>query len=164
MSAIEKYFSGEILQCSIGIAISLVSIGLGIYFLFWLKVPFYKGLAYPFLIIALLLTVVCTTVILRSPKDIQRITGYINANDTNSIRTELLRMQKVLGSFKILKITELAIIVICIALFFIFTNNRLIKGIALGLIIQASMLFAFDYIAMERGKVYLNYLNENFGK
>lgn len=165
MSAIEKYFNGETLQCSIGIAISLVSIAIGIYFLFWLKTPLYKGIAYPFLILALLLIAVCTSVILKSPKDIQRITTYATTKDQKLSTEELPRMQQVLKTFKTLKIVELVIIIVGIILTFIFSNSPFIKGIAIGFIIQACMLYAFDYIAMERGKGYYEYLNsETQGK
>jgi hypothetical protein len=164
MSTIEKYFNGEILQCSIGVAISLISIGMGIYFLFWLRQPYYKGIAYPFIVISLLLTVVCTTVILKSSKDAQRITESIASNEYKKIHDEYLRMQKVLKSFRTLKIVELIIVAICAILLMLFSNVPLVKGIATGLIIQAVMLYAFDYIAMERGKVYYYYLVNVLGK
>lgn len=164
MSAIEKYFNGEILQCSIGVAISLISIGVGIYFFFWLKQPYYKGLAYAFILISVLLTVVCTSVILKSSKDAQRVTESIASNEHKKIQEEYLRMQNVLKSFKTLKIAELIIVAVCAILLMVFSNVPLVKGIATGLIIQALMLYAFDYIAMERGKVYYNYLADVLGK
>ena len=112
----------------------------------------------------MLLTVVCTSVILKSSKDAQRVTESIASNEHKKIQEEYLRMQNVLKSFKTLKIAELIIVAVCAILLMVFSNVPLVKGIATGLIIQALMLYAFDYIAMERGKVYYNYLADVLGK
>lgn len=72
MDQIVKYFEGEKLQCIIGAIVSIISISLSVYFLFMQK-PVFKGVAYTFIPLSLFLLAICVGVILRTPKDIERV-------------------------------------------------------------------------------------------
>ncbi len=72
MTEIQDYFSGEKLQCSIGIALSVLSITLALVFVFSLKTDFLKGVAYPSLVILTVLLIICVGIVFRTPGDIER--------------------------------------------------------------------------------------------
>lgn len=158
MDNIVSYFSGEKLQCSIGIFLGLTGLVLSIYFIYLDKV-LYRGIAFAFIPLSLLLIAICVGVVIRTPKDIKRVSSYYE-NDPNKIQTEELpRMEKVMKTFPIVKKVEIGFIIIGILLLLLFRKNDIIKGIGLGLILQGLMLYSFDHFAESRGKIYLEFLN-----
>lgn len=158
MDNILKYFSGEKLQCSIGIFLALTSLAISIYFIY-LDKPFFKGIAYVFIPLSLLLLSICVGVVIRTPKDIKRVSTYYE-NDQSSIQTEEIpRMEKVMNTFSTIKKVEIAFFILGIILLLVFWNNELIKGIGTGLIVQGLMLYLFDHFAQSRGHIYFEFLN-----
>ena len=73
-------------------------------------------------------------------------------------KEEIPRMQKVMKSFKLFKWIEIFLTVIGFSLFLFFPQNPLLRGIGLGLFIQAILMLAFDFFAENRGKSYLEFL------
>lgn len=157
MDSILKYFEGERLQCIIGVVISVSCISASVYFLF-LNKPVFKGVAFSFLPLSLFLLIICVAVIVRTPKDIERVTTFYEEQPASIQSEELPRMEKVMKSFAIIKKVEIGIFLIGLVLAFIFWNNELIKGIAIGLIIQGFVLYLFDYAAESRGAPYVEFL------
>jgi hypothetical protein len=163
MNTINEYFSGEKSQCTIGIAISVVSIALALYFLLQSNAVMYKGMAWPFLIISLLLLSICIGVVWRSPRDIERVNNYVKHESDKIKSEEIPRMENVLKSFKIIKIVEICLLFVGLGLvvFGILKDTNLLTGIGIGLSIQSALMYGFDYFAHERGKVYFEFL-QNF--
>ena len=159
MNGVSKYFNGEKFQCTIGIALALLSIAIALYFLFQVKRPFYTGISYPFMVIPVLLLMICVGVVIRSPKDIGRVNAMIQTDKTKVKTEELPRMETVMRNFRVIKWTEISFIVAGFLLFFLMPSGSLWKGVGVGLAIQAAMVLVFDIVAESRGKVYLEFLN-----
>lgn len=157
MDSIIQYFNGEKLQCIVGVVISLICIALSAYFLVTQN-PFLKGIAYSFLPISLFLLIICVSVILRTPGDIERVTNFHQEEPTKIQSEELPRMEKVMKSFGIIKNVELGLFLIGVVLIVMFWQNPLIRGIAAGLIIQGVVMYLFDHVAESRGEIYVSYL------
>lgn len=157
MNNIEKYFAGERTQCLIGIVISILSICFSIYF-FKTGKPMLKGIAYPSTTIAIILLTICVGVVWRTPKDILRVNSYSKFEPSKLKSDELPRMEKVMTNFKLLKRIEIILLVIGLLLIVVFWKNPLLKGIAIGLMVNASIMFTFDTFAEKRGHNYLEYL------
>ncbi|MEQ8325321.1 MAG: hypothetical protein RID18_00175 [Cytophagales bacterium] len=157
MDHFTTYFNGEKLQCIAGAVFSLIGIAASVYFLF-LQKPVLKGLAYAIIPLSILLLIICIGVIVRTPKDLARLTTYQEENPKNIQIEEIPRMEKVMKSFGIVKKVELAFFLIGTVLTAIFWRNELIKGIGIGLIIMGVCLYAFDHIAESRGKMYVQLL------
>ena len=161
MTSINEYFSGEKLQCSIGIAIGAISIVLALYFLLHIKTELFKGIAWPLLLISALLLTICISVVLRTPRDIERVSRFVN-NAPEKIQTEEIpRMEKVMTSFKIIKAVEIVLLIaggIMILVGFS-KGYPFITGIGAGLAIQSALMFGFDYFAHERAKEYFEFLS-----
>lgn len=158
MDNILKYFSGEKLQCSIGIILSLLSLALSIYFIY-LNKGLGKGIAFSFIPLALILLTICVGIVTRTPKDIKRVSSYYE-NEPNKMKSvELPRMEKVMKTFPIVKMVELGFIVLGILLMLVFWGNDLTRGLGIGLVIQGILLYGFDHFAQSRGKIYFEFLN-----
>ncbi|TND01807.1 MAG: hypothetical protein FD123_4183 [Bacteroidetes bacterium] len=157
MNNIEKYFAGEKLQCTIGIILSFISIALSVYFLALHK-PLLRGISFVFIPLSVLLLIICIGVVTRTPKDIERITGFYKTEPQKIQTDELPRMEKVMKNFTLIKRIELCFFTAGLLLTIFFGKNDLIKGIAIGLMIQGAILYLFDYSAEVRGKVYFEFL------
>jgi hypothetical protein len=158
MDNILKYFAGEKFQCSIGILLGLTGILLSIYFIYLSK-PVFKGIAFAFIPLSLLLLAICIGIVIRTPKDIQRVTSYYESEPTKMQTDELPRMEKVMKIFPIAKMVEIGFIIVGIFLLLFFWNNDIIKSVGIGLILQGIMLYGFDHFAQSRGKLYFEFLN-----
>lgn len=160
MNPIIKYFNGEKSESYVFIIIGLFAFALALYFIFVLKSSFWKGVAIPFLIVALLEFIVGYTIVNRSSKDIVRVETFIK-NQTQNIKTdEIPRMDKVLSNFVIYRYVEIALIVLGIVLMYSSMNDTYWRGIGLGLFIQASIVLSLDFFAERRGHIYMEYLKE----
>lgn len=80
MRFIHDYFNAEKFESLFFIGVGIVAIVLGLYFWFGLKEAFYKGIAIPFVLIALIQLTVGITVYLRSPKDIIMVENILKMN------------------------------------------------------------------------------------
>lgn len=158
MDTIVNYFSGEKLQCSIGIVLGILGIAFSVYFIYSNNIVL-KGIAFAFIPLSLLLLVICVGVVVRTPKDIKRVRSYYESAPNKIQTEEIPRMEKVMKTFPILKKVEIGFIIAGTLLLLLFWNNDLVRGIGLGLIIQGIMLYAFDHFAESRGKVYFEFLN-----
>lgn len=154
---IEKYFEGEKLQCIVGMIISLIFLAASIYFLF-LQKPVLKGMAYVFIPLSGLLLAICVGIVIRTPADIGRVTALYQTAPQKIQTDELPRMEKVMKSFTIVKRVEICFFLAGLLLGMFFWRNDLIRGIAIGLMIQGVILYLFDYSAAIRGKTYFDFL------
>lgn len=160
MNQVVKYFNGEKAESYIFIFIGVIAFAMALYFIFTLKTSFWKGVAIPFILVALLEFIVGYTIVTRSSKDIIRVQTYIT-NESQKIQIdEIPRMEKVLSNFVIYRYVEIALILLGIALMYSSMNDTFWRGIGLGLFIQASIVLCLDFFAERRGHIYIVYLQE----
>jgi multidrug transporter EmrE-like cation transporter len=157
MEQVAKYFDAEKSESIFFVVAGLVAILFACYFIFVLKKPFQNGIAYSIAAIALIQIVVGTSVYFRSPKDIARVNEMIRTDMAKIQSEEIKRMKVVMKNFTLYKYIEMALILAGIGLL-VFMKADLIKGIALGLVIQSSIMLLLDFIAAARGDVYLKFL------
>lgn len=162
MKQIEKYFQAEQSESLLFLLVGLIAILVAIYFLVKQKESFYYGMAYSLIAIALIQITVGASVYLRSPKDIVRVTEMVQSEKTKIQTEEIPRMETVMKNFKIYRWVEISLIAIGIALFFYFQSKPLLRGVGLGLFIQAGFMLLLDFFAESRGVTYLEYL-KNIG-
>lgn len=160
MNQVLKYFNGEKAESYIFIIIGVIALAMALFFIFGLKTSFWKGVAIPFIVIALLELLVGYTIVARSQKDIARVEAYIQQAPQNIKTLEIPRMEKVLRNFVIYRYVEIALIILGIVLMYISMNDTFWRGIGLGLFMQASIVLSLDFFAERRGHIYLEYLNQ----
>ncbi len=160
MNPVVKYFNGEKAESYIFILIGVIALAMALYFIFVLKSSFWKGVAAPFIIVALLEFAVGYTIVTRSIIDTARVETFI-LKEPQSIKTlEIPRMEKVMSNFVIFRYVEIVLIILGIALMYSSLNDTFWRGIGLGLFIQASIVLSLDFFAERRGHIYLEYLKE----
>lgn len=86
---IENYFTEEKIESIIFIIVGLLSIALSFVFLLIIKYVFYKGFAYPLLIIGIIQLIVGTIIYNRSPNDMARV-SHIVTEFPHKVETEEL--------------------------------------------------------------------------
>lgn len=160
MNPVLKYFNGEKNESYIFILIGIIALASALYFFFALKSSFWKGVAVPFIIVALLEFVVGYTIVTRSPKDSARVEAYIQKEPQRIKTLEIPRMEKVMSNFVIFRYVEIALIILGIALMYSSKHDTFWKGIGLGLFMQAGIVLSLDFFAERRGHTYLVYLKE----
>jgi hypothetical protein len=160
MNHVIKYFNGEKVESYFFILIGVIALVLAFYFFLVLKTSFWKGVAIPFVIVALLELVVGYTIVTRSPLDIKRVESFIKKEPQNIKSLEIPRMAKVLKNFVVFRYIEIALILLGIILMYSSMNDTFWRGIGLGLFIQASIVLSLDFFAERRGHIYLEYLTQ----
>lgn len=158
MQQIEKYFNAEKYESLIFMLVGLVAICMASYLLIKVKQPFYNGISYPLIAVAIIQIVVGSSVYVRSPKDIVRVNEIVQQDKTKLNTLEIPRMEVVMKNFEIYRWVEIALLLIGLILFFAFKDMSIGKGIGIGLIIQSGFMLLLDYFAESRGKIYLEYL------
>jgi len=160
---IEKYFIAEKSQCLVFVCIGIAAVILSIVFFFFLKTNFYKGIALPLFLIAILQISVGYTVYKRSDGDRQRNTYAYDMNPAQLKNKEIPRMEKVLKNFVLYRWIEITLIIAAAILIFLYRSNpdkSFLYGLGIGLAIQAIIILGADSFADARAKIYTNGLKE----
>lgn len=158
MTSIEKYFNAERTESIVFILVGVIAMAIAIYFFVKLRQPYYSGIAYALIVIALIQLTVGSFIYIRSPKDIEA-TNHMILNEPSKIQTEEIpRMEMVIKNFILYRWIEIGLILMGLFLFFSFSDKSIWKGLGLGLIIQSGIMLVLDYFAESRGKEYLEYL------
>lgn len=160
MNPVIKYFNGEKAESYLFIIIGIVALVIALYFIFILKTSFWKGVAIPFIAVALLEFIVGYTIVTRSPEDIIRVEQFIQISPQNIGTQEIPRMEKVMNNFVIFRYIEIGLIILGIIMMYSSINDNLWRGIGLGLFMQASIVLSLDFFAERRGHSYMKYLEE----
>lgn len=160
MENIQLYFNAERAESMVFIAIGIVASVAGIYFLLFFKKPFYTGIAWPLIIIAVIQLFVGGAVFIRSPKDIARVEIMFSTNHLALTTEEIPRMETVMKNFAVYRWVEIALAAVGVILILTQIFGSMGKGIGTGLFIQSFLMLMADYFAMKRGQVYLDWLQE----
>ncbi len=162
-SDIEKYFTAEKSESLLFMIIGITAIILAIVFFFFLKTNFYKGIALPLFLIAIIQITAGYTIYKRSDADRKRNTYAYDLNPSELKGKEIPRMEKVNKNFVLYRWIEIALIIVGLILIFLYKSNTersFLFGIGLGLAIQALIGLSADYFAEVRAKNYTKGLQE----
>jgi hypothetical protein len=162
MNQVEKYFNAEKYESVLFVMVGLLAISIACYFLFGIKKPFYIGVAWRLITIAIIQIVVGSSVYFRSPKDIKRVNNIVQNEKSKVTTEELPRMEVVMKNFVFYRWIEIALIVIGIVLFLLFQQNEILKGIGIGLSTQSFFMLFLDFFAERRGHDYILFLKNLF--
>ncbi len=160
MENIQIYFNAERAESLVFITIGIIAFVAGIYFFFFLKKPFYTGMAWPLIIVAVIQLFVGGAVFIRSPKDIARVEIMFSTNHQALTTEEIPRMETVMKNFVVYRWVEIALAAVGVILILTQIFGSMGRGIGTGLLIQSLLMLVADYFAMKRGQVYLDWLQE----
>lgn len=157
MQAILKYFNAERWACSFGVLLGIVSLAAAIYFFSYVKKPFYSGMTWPFGVVGIFFLVICVSIVIRTPQDIQRVNEYFKSDPLKIQTEEIPRMNKVILAFDRILIAE-GVCIFAGLLLFVLLHLPFWRGVGLGLLTEAIILLIFDWLAKSRAKEYMAFL------
>ncbi len=160
MEPIIKYFSAEKSESILFIVIGIIAIALSIYFQFFQKDSFYRGMILPLVGIGFIQIVVGSTVFFRSPKDIKTAQTYLEDSTQILKEKELPRMDTVMKNFKTYKWVEIAFILIGVGLLIYFKTNTYGAGLGVGMLFQGTAMLILDIFAERRGIEYIDWIQQ----
>lgn len=155
---VEKYFNAEKAESLLFVLVGLAAIISALWFLIQVKKPFYSGMAWPLIAVAVIQLTVGFTVYFRSPKDISRVNALLTQGKEKAIAEEVPRMHTVIKNFTIYRVVEIVLLLIGLGMLFFLKSNAMLMGIGTGLAIQASFMLLLDYFAEKRAHAYLNFI------
>lgn len=115
----------------------------------------------PLLLIGGMQCISGTTVAMRKSNDISRVEYQFNHEPQKIQSEELPRMETVLNHFIFHKWIEVILMLIGVFLFIRFFDSPqpFWKGLGLGLLLPAVILFLLDFIAEKRAVLYVDFLS-----
>ncbi len=158
MEAIKNYFNAEKAESLLFIGFGIFTLVLSIYFFFFIKDGFWKGLAIPLIFFSLVQIVIGTTIFTRSPKDDLKVENILKYEPQKIQLEEIPRMEKVMKNFVYYRYFEIGMMVLGLVLMFSLSNYGFWKGFGLGLFIQCAVLLSLDFFAEKRGHFYIEHL------
>ncbi|MEZ4436675.1 MAG: hypothetical protein R3F65_30105 [bacterium] len=120
----------------------------------------YRAMAIPLGLVALIQLAVGVGLYARTDPQVDALVEQHTAEPTAMIAAETQRMGTVMKSFEIIKIVELVIIALGVALTYAFAHRPAIHAVGIGLIIQATVMLVFDLTAERRAVPYVDALHE----
>ena len=151
---ISQYFKEEKTGALILLTVGVITTSTGFYFAFKLTHPTFQGIGYTLVLFGAIQLVIGSVVFFRTGKQVADLKLLYRTLPEAFKREEEKRMERVLGYFKIVKIIEIACILIGMVFIFALTKNPLWLGIGMGLLLQTGFLLVFDTIAEKRGEKY----------
>jgi len=115
-----------------------------------------RSFAVTLIVLALIEIAIGAGLYLRTDAQVGRLASQLQSDPARFYAGEGARMDRVQRSFIIIQYVEIAVIAICAIMAFAFKRRPVTMGVALGLLIHAALLLAFDLIAERRGAVYLD--------
>ena len=154
----KNYFNAEKAESLLFIGFGILAISLSVYFFFFIKENFWKGLAIPLVFFSLVQIVIGITIFTRSPKDNLRVENILKYEPQKIQTEEIPRMEKVMKNFVYYRYFEIAMMALGLVLMFSLPNYGFWKGFGLGLFIQCAVLLSLDFFAEKRGHFYIEHL------
>ena len=146
------------------IFVGVVTIIAAIAFYFFLRSTFFKGAAWPFLVIGLIQVVVGYTIYNRSDEDRARNVYAYDMNPAELKTKEIPRMEKVNKNFVIYRWVEFIFLGAGVILILVNTRNpggiSFWQGFGIALALQALVMLWADYFAEKRAISYYKGLTE----
>lgn len=163
MEPLLRYFDGEKHAATLALVLGIASVG----FALWLyrgPSPF-RAMLIPLALVGLGQLGVGAGLHLRTPGQVAALEAGLRADFSGARSAEVERMERVMRSFRMIKIAEVVLVAVAVALVMAMSSRPVAVGIGMGLLVQAAVMLAFDVFAERRGADYLGWLQalEGFG-
>lgn len=154
MEFIKTYFAAEKSESLLFLVLGIASLCFSTYgWAKWNEV-FYKGIAIPLMLIAVIQVMVGGTVYFRTDRQMENLVHLWQSNKVEFRNQEIPRMEVVMKNFSTYKKIEIAFVLIGVFLI-VFTRQRPFwLGIGVGMLMQGAVMLALDIFAEQRGEKY----------
>lgn len=155
---LENYFRAEKSESLLFMLAGIAAAAFSVYAFFWMKQSFYTGLAIPLLLVGLIQLVVGSTVYFRTDNQIRETIHRIETAPEKTKQEEQARIETVMKNFTIYKGIEILFILSGIVLILAFRNRDFLLGLAIGLLLQGTIMLTLDIFAERRANDYISFI------
>jgi hypothetical protein len=117
--------------------------------------PDYRSLAITLGLLAVIEIAIGAGLYLKTDPQVGRLRAQLDANAATFYADEGARMTRVQRNFVAIEYVEVVLILVSAIVAVVRKDSHAVTGVALGLLINASLLLAFDLLAERRGAAYL---------
>jgi hypothetical protein len=159
---ISTYFKSEQIESLMLLGIGMITLTEALYFLWGFDFsPFYKGMSWPLLLIALAEIGFGASIYFRSLLDIRKVEMYFREDPSKLKTEELPRMKQLMRNYVIYRWAQSALCIVGVFLIIgMNSTSDFWMGVGAGLWFQAGVMLVSDYFAERRGAVYIQGLEE----
>jgi hypothetical protein len=151
--AMVRYFAAEkhesLLFMAIGAAAIIASVVL------FMTASSYRGMSYPLVVIALIQIAVGGSVYFRTDTQVAALSAQMSREPAAYKAAELARMEKISKNFEIYKVIEIVLLAAGIVMAYALRRSDTFYAVAIGLIMQASVMLVLDLFAERRADTYV---------
>ena len=151
-----NYFTSEKYGAWLLVVLAVAGFALSAYL--WINRSAFLPMVWPLILVGLLVGAVGLGVGLRTPAQVTALERSFETAKADTAAAEIQRMNKVNRNFRIVKIVEIALVVIGLFLFVFMPIPGTWSSVGMGLILAASVVLVFDTFAHHRAEVYVKWL------
>lgn len=155
-AVLRHYFAEEVKESRVFVAVGVLAIAVGLWL--WRSHSAFRHALWPLAAVAVVQLSVGSYILARTPRQVARLETALAKAPAEAKSGEMLRLAKVLDAFRFYKLLEIALILAAIGLALFLPQHPVARGVALGLLIQASLLLAADLVAEQRAEAFLDAL------
>jgi uncharacterized membrane protein HdeD (DUF308 family) len=152
--ALARYFAGEkrgsLVFVVFGVASAVAAVVVA-------RTP-WKGALWPLLVLGLGAAVVGSTVFRRTDRQVADLQALLARDPAELKARELPRLERIQGTFRVLKMAEIALVAAGLALTFVFSRGSTAYAVGIALAVEAAVLLGLDLVASRRADVYVEAL------
>lgn len=148
----EQYFAEERRGGAIFLAIGLAAVAVSM--ILAARATPYRGMVPPLALLGMIEIGVGGVSFLRTPGRVEALRKALDADADGTRARERRRMRRVLASFRVYKVAEIAILTAGLTLMMLFSRRTPLNAAGLGLLVQASVLLVFDRLGERRASDY----------
>lgn len=158
MPTVQDYFNAERQGGLLLLAMAVAGVSLAAYL--WSTRNAFLAMAWPLVLLGVLQVAIGSTVAWRASGQAASLEQGLRESPGPKAAAELERMNTVNRNFRGIKIAEVTIIVLSLALVLGFPQPGTWSAVGLGLLVEAAALLAFDVFAHQRALVYTEWLQK----
>jgi hypothetical protein len=151
-----EYFTAERQGGFLLVALALAGFGFAAFL--WVTRSAFLAMAWPLLVLGLFQVVIGLAVALRAPGQVASLEQGLRTSPAATVSAETQRMGTIDRNFRIIKVVEIAFVVLGLLLAVFLPHPSIWAAIGLGLLVEAAVLLAFDAFAHQRAEVYTQWL------
>lgn len=150
------YFTGEKAGAVVCIVLGIVAVLFATWA--WRSHAAFRAMAIPIGFVGLAQLALGVGLWARTDKQVASLQAGLTVEPVAARQTELLRMERVNASFRVVEAIEAVLIVAGLALALAFRGRQTLTAVGMGVLLQASVMLVFDLFAEHRAHIYTTWL------
>lgn len=161
MDALHTYFDGERQAGLCAALLGLISCAFATWL--WSTTSTFRAMLVPLGLVGLIQLGVGVGLWVKTPGQVAALQSALGPSQPAAAAhtarsTEIVRMERVMKNFLVIKAVELVLIAVGVGLIFGMRQRGWVVGVGMGLLVQGAVMLAFDVFAEARGEPYLAWL------